>query len=463
MEAVLFKRIYLWAVLLLALIGIVGAIYASHVVKAEEGARARFQRGSHGQLGELAHSVASLPGTISSVLFAEAEPRGADHSDRLDDRPAGWTRYGTGVPIPGYLLLSRIDGDADRSVIELVDMADFSVKHRWAPAPDLLMEGVPQISKIVPYTQWSNRRYRALHPLLLDDGRIVFTGQFSPLFMLSACGELIWRQDTVTFHHSVNIDADGNFWAPSLIEPSDVTALETFRDDAITRISPTGEITLQRSMAELLIANGRSDLIYQNFNDDPLHMNDIEPVDEDGPYWKKGDVFISMRHVSLAVLYRPSTDEILWIRQGPWLAQHDIDIIDDHTIALFNNNYGSRGNGGRVFGNTDVLFYDFATDQVTSPYGAAMGADMGDHFVSAGSNGLMDFTPSGHMIVEEDTAGRLLIYGPDKTLAAEYINRADSGVTYRMAWSRYVPKPQGDSALAALEACGGQVSALIDG
>lgn len=105
--------------------------------------------------------------------------------------------------------------------------------------------------------------------------------------------------------------------APSLIEPSPVTKLETFRDDAITRLVPDGRIVMQRSMAEVLIRDGYSYLIYQNFNDEPLHMNDIEPVRVDGPCWKRGDVLVSMRHVSLALLCRPSTDQIVWIRQGP--------------------------------------------------------------------------------------------------------------------------------------------------
>lgn len=274
---------------------------------------------------------------------------------------------------------------------------------------------------------------------------------------------MVWRQDSVTFHHSVNVDAEGGFWGPTFIEPSDLTTLETFRDDALTRVDAEGRITMQQSMAEILIRHGYSYVIYRYFSDDPLHTNDIQPVFEDGPYWKKGDLFVSMRQPSIALLYRPSTDEIVWFKQGPWLAQHDIDIIDDHTIALFNNNYGDRGRGGEVFGNTDVMFYDFATDKVTRPYEKAMGDDLGGFPVLAVSNGLMDFAPSGHMIAEEDTAGRILIYAPDRTLWAEYINRSAEGVPFRMSWSRYVPAATAEAAMAAITACGGRKSPLIGG
>ena len=73
------------------------------------------------------------------------------------------------------------------------------------------------------------------------------------------------------------------------------------------------------------------------YNHDPIHLNDIEPVLADGPYWKKGDLFLSLRNVSAVMLYRPSTDEIVWIKRGPWIAQHDVDILDDHRIGIYDN------------------------------------------------------------------------------------------------------------------------------
>ena len=462
MEKFLFWRLPVWVVVLLALGGAGLAIYGAEVAIREATARAAYHP-TNSRLRAGALAVATFPATLREVLSPEAEPRGADEGHRLSERPAGWTKYGTGAPPPGYLLLSRIDGDADKSVVELVDLRDFSVLNRWEPVPELLMEGIARTSKIVPYNQWANRRYRALHPLLMADGSLVFGGQFAPLIRLSACGDMIWRQDGATFHHSVNADPDGGFWGPTFIEPSQVSTLDTFRDDALTHVDADGKLILQRSMAEILIRHGYSYVVYQHFSDDPLHMNDIQPVLADGPYWKRGDLFVSMRHPSIAMLYRPSTDEILWFKQGPWLAQHDIDIIDDHTIAIFNNNYGDRGRGGEVFGNSDVMFYDFATDQVTQPYHDAMGADLGKFPVVAVTNGLMDFAPSGHMFVEEDTAGRLLVFAPDRTLWAEYINRSASGTPFRMSWSRYVPAETAEAALAAIADCGGRKSALIGG
>ena len=74
------------------------------------------------------------------------------------------------------------------------------------------------------------------------------------------------------------------------------------------------------------------------YGDDPIHLNDIEPVNFDSNHWLKGDIFLSIRSLSLIILYRPSTNKVIWYKQGPWRFQHDIDIIDEGTIAIFDNN-----------------------------------------------------------------------------------------------------------------------------
>ncbi|MCB2127892.1 MAG: hypothetical protein KDE03_02140 [Rhodobacteraceae bacterium] len=456
MERFLFSKVSTWLVLLLAMLGIAGAVYFGTIVMNETRARTSPEFGAkYSWVGDAAYSVADFPNFLRDTLKPDGEPRAADLSARLADLPGGWTRHGDTSGISGYLLLSRIDRDVDLSVAELVDLSTLEVVHRWEPDAEALLADAPRTSKLISFTEWTNHRFRVMHPILMPDGRFLFHGQFSPLIALSACGEMQWRQDGAILHHSLNVDADGNFWAPALLEPTKIAKVEGFRDDALTQISPEGEILFQKSLAQILIENGRTDLIWQNIIADPMHTNDIQPVLADGPYWKKGDLFVSARHRSLALLYRPSTDKIVWLKQGPWLTQHDIDMLDDHRIAIFNNNVINKGNGGFIPDNSDVRIYDFRTGEVSNPYADAMGKDLGENRVIADTNGLMEFTESGHMIVEEDTSGRMLIYAPDRSLVAEYVNKARTGRIYRMAWSRYMTREDGDSALAAVRACPG--------
>src|SRR5690606_7627779 len=111
-----------------------------------------------------------------------------------------------------------------------------------------------------------------------------------------------------------------------------------FVEDGIAKLSPSGKILLTRSLPRILKDNGLAHLFEgYPYNDDPFHLNDIEPVPGSGPNWARGDVFLSIRNLSLVALYRPSTGRILWWRQGPWLSQHDVTILDDHRIGIIDN------------------------------------------------------------------------------------------------------------------------------
>ena len=71
---------------------------------------------------------------------------------------------------------------------------------------------------------------------------------------------------------------------------------------------------------------------------DPIHVNDIEPVLHDGPYFKRGDLFISARNGSWIMHYRPATGKVIRMLEGPFYSQHDVDIESDSTLTVFNNN-----------------------------------------------------------------------------------------------------------------------------
>jgi hypothetical protein len=190
-----------------------------------------------------------------------------------------------------------------------------------------------------------------------------------------------------------------------------------------------------------------------DYQKDPVHLNDIQPVLKDGPYWKAGDLFLSFRHMSMIMLYRPATDEIVWTHQGPWLAQHDVDILDDSRIAVFNNNAYERGTLARVHGTNEITVYDFATGETSQPWDAALTkADVKTLF-----EGLFTVLPDGTAMVEEENSGRLLFLGRDGTVRGEFINTGADGIAYRMGWTRYMTVAEGEAALAKLSAatCGG--------
>jgi outer membrane protein assembly factor BamB len=273
------------------------------------------------------------------------------------------------------------------------------------------------------------------HPYAFDDGSLVFHGMDSPLVKIDACARPVWTVDG-EFHHSIERDAGGDFWTVETIRPPSIPFVDRdFDDDAIAKVSADGKVLFRKSAAQILIDSNLQHVVYSHdeYDRDPIHLNDVQPVPADGPYWKAGDLFLSFRNPSMVALYRPSTNVILWSKQGPWLMQHDIDIINDHEIAVFNNNTVAAPSGGRTIGSNNIVIYDFATDKTREPF--AVGFKK--LHIHTETNGLFRFLPDGSVMVEEHDYGRLLAMDADGDVRWSFANRATKdGRVYHLGWSR---------------------------
>jgi len=175
-----------------------------------------------------------------------------------------------------------------------------------------------------------------------------------------------------------------------------------------------------------------------NFLTDPIHLNDIQPVLTDGPNWKQGDLFLSLRHQSMVILYRPSTNKIIWKGVGETAAQHDVDILDDHRISLFNNNARAFFDGDKVDGNNEVIIYDFKTDL----YSKYFDESLKQYDVRTITEGRSHILDNGDLFIEEQNYGRLLYFNKDTSVQWQYVNRADDENVYYVSWSRILYKPE---------------------
>lgn len=134
----------------------------------------------------------------------------------------------------------------------------------------------------------------------------------------------------------------------------------------------------------------------------------------------------------MVLLYRPSSNKIIWKGVGPFFHQHDVDIIDDHRISIFNNNSKDFINGDVVDGHNEVLIYNFKTDEY-KPYlkKSFVGND-----IRTITEGLHQILPNGDLFVEETNYGRTLYFNEDGSLRWFHVNRAGDGNVYRTNWSR---------------------------
>jgi hypothetical protein len=353
-----------------------------------------------------------------------------------------------------YLLLSKYDGVKERAFVELIDLRSFEVRKLWSPDINkingLVDTSKPEFDSYYLERDFNVTRYLMVHPFLTEDGGLIFQGMNSPLVKIDKNSQLVWQNQEDAFHHSIEQDHEGNIWVSSQVYPYQVdkkyvgSEYGNFIDDAITKVSADGKILFQKSVNDILIENNLKSLLFELktgniFDIDPLHLNDIQPVLTDGPHWERGDVFLSLRHQSIIILYRPSTNKIIWKGGQEYIsAQHDVDILDDHRISIFNNNEKRFFDGEKVDGNNEVVIYDFKTDS----YSKYLNESLKKYDVRTLSDGRSQILDSGDLFIEEQNYGRLLYFNKDKSVQWQYVNRADDGKVYLLKWSRILYKPE---------------------
>lgn len=302
--------------------------------------------------------------------------------------------------------------------------------------------------------------HRVMHPLLLANDRIAFaTNGYDGIYCLNAEGEQLWHQSQVGHHHSMNKGLGETMWicAYDLSEsshPSNGVEYEMggmkypFLDNFIAQLdTETGAVLFKRSMAELLLDNGLEHLIIKSVVvDDPIHLNDVQPVLETSDHMEAGDVFLSFRTSSVILHYRPSNDSIVRVIEGPFASQHDVDVINGETIAFFNNNAPTKRfkeDGGRskelhVLNypkySSHIMYYNLASQTFSAPYKEAYA----QHDVYSFTEGLFEVLPNGDVLIEEQNPSLLWVFRKDSLLYKGVLPSHHDGHHHLLNWTRVV-------------------------
>ena len=399
----------------------------------------------HPNLQKFALTLAQIPNTAEDIINNILKGKNLDpnkpgilikHKDKI--------RFKQFIPNKrnALLVLPRYDHSLNRSVIDLVDLNNFEIIHTYSHDINAMHDQITnrdEFEKVFKDDVPIRFEYR--HPLLLEDGSIVSDSDYSVEFKIGFCSNLIWINDDEKFHHSKMLDHNGDIWVAGQMYPQSRYVLEykayDFWDDSIIKIDLNGNILFNKSVTELMIENNliRDGNIFENGEDfrfDPIHLNDIEPALEDSKYWKKGDVFLSLRHQSSIIHYRPSDNKVINYIEGPFSQQHDVDIISDKEISIFNNNAKEFIDGNAVDGNSEVLIYDFRKNE----YSSYLSESLIKNDIQTPNQGRSEILPNGDLFIEETYYSRTLYFNADGSIRWTHINRSDDGKVYPIGWSR---------------------------
>ena len=437
LERLAYRSVPLWTVLLLSALGLLAAwAFGALALNGEREGRMPLNR--------VARDFAGLPSSVWGVLTNSSfepflSPAGGEPLS------GGFWRNTEGSFVdPGYLLTTVYDPQRSVPFVRLIRLSDGTTIREYRPELEPLARVAAE--EATPATASPGAIFRPGHPDLMDDGGLLFIGTYL-LVRSDVCSRPLWTRPG--HHHSIERNDRGEIWTPAVLPVQGRDDVGPgYLNDGLTLTAPDGTRRYERDLTRIFLENGLEGLLLgRPYNDDPFHLNDVQPVETDGPHWKRGDVFLSLRHLSMVILFRPSTGKAIWWKIGPWLGQHDVNILDDHRIAIFDNRTAYGEGGAAVVGTSRQLVYDFSNGSVTSPWEAGFRR----WNLAVTSNGRGTPFPNGDLFVEDTERGQALRMSANGDLRWRFVNADDQKRRYWMFWSRYLDPVQYRVAIRAAE------------
>ena len=420
------KKIFTYPVFVVLFISFIGTIGFGSLLRHHYLGGERFQ-----SLQKIAVIIAEVPKNIKLIIelrsFNLSVPPPLDkHKDKK--------RFEQFIPNQrnALLVLPRFDKSISRSVVDIIDLNNFKIIHTYKHD---INEMLNQITNIEEFSRVkiddAPIRFEYRHPLILDDGSLISDSDYSVEFKIDFCSTLQWINEEEQFHHSKMLDHEDNIWVGGIFNPYPkyIKKYINISDDSLIKLNTDGEILFNKSVIGLLIDNQIFlDDLQNSKNIDPIHLNDIEPVLNNSNYWKKGDLFLSIRSQNSIVHYRPRTNKVINYITGPFKLQHDVDVISDKEISIFNNNGFNPNN------YSEVIIYNFETKSFTKLFNDQLKKN---NFKTI-SQGLSHIFNDGSLMVEEQNHGRIILFNNKGEKEWEFINKDKNGDIGFISWSRVI-------------------------
>jgi hypothetical protein len=431
LEKLMFKKISIWiwlisifAILIISL-GLIWSLY--YIFSAD------YPHGFKGKLGQNVKKIAKF--TDDGFRLIDSFTTAINPSKINFDKFEKYKIYDNEFIDNGYILLSTIDIHSN-PVTLLYDLNLKKNIYSWTWPVDEILKNTTVQKKITKCC------FRANHPLILEDGSLISNSSQGPLVKINKYSKIDWILDKHT-HHSIYLDSDKNIIVPSVLNSKpDRTILPT-REDSYIKVTLSGKILEENSIREILEKNKYFGLLYGvgNYEEDLIHLNDAEPILKNDQFVKKNDLMLSSRNLSSVFLYRPSTEKIIWLKNGPWLKQHDIDyngngkfsIYDNGVIDSYTNIIEENTPEFRLKNNQNsIKEFDMKNNQITELFLLTK-----DNEIFTSGEGVHRILENGDVFVEETEKGIIHRISKNGKIRWSIVNRLDEKYIGSLHWSRY--------------------------
>ena len=307
----------------------------------------------------------------------------------------------------------------------LIDM-DGDVVHEWSLPYSEVWDESAEVTTPRP-DAWSYFRFATLLP----NGDVITTYECSGttpygcgLVKLDKDSNVVWKYLRRT-HHDVARAPDGRVltlthWIegdPIDLAPDDSSP--PYLIDGVAVLSPDGEELQHIDLVEAFRDTSFASILKEapvTGQGDFMHANAVEYIATSRPEWpaefKPNSVLISLREVSLLAVLDLDSEKITWATRGPWVRQHDPDLLDNGHLLLFDN-LGHLGPGGR----SRILEIDPQTLGIAWSFSASP-----EEPFDSEVRGEQERLSNGNTLITDSEAGRLLEVTTDGEVAWEFLN-----------------------------------------
>ena len=246
---------------------------------------------------------------------------------------------------------------------------------------------------------------------------------------LNARSEVVWKY-LAHAHHDFEVDAAGNVHV--LTQQISETDLKGFAhlpkpriDDYLVTLSQDGQEIASTPLMDIFARSHVARRLYfasqESFNNgDYLHANSLDVLQRPVPGIpgsRAGQVLVSFREVSTVALVDEERQEIVWAQSGPWVRQHDAQVLPSGNVMLFDN----EGNSGK-YGASRVLEFDPASARIVWSYAGREGEPLESLARSSETR-----LANGNTLIVESMAGRVIEVAPNGDIVWEFINPVRGG------------------------------------
>lgn len=359
---------------------------------------------------------------------------------KIKSTQGGVTRNNPNKSFGGYTLFTAFDGS--KCAHFLMGMDGEIVQEWYIPASRIL----PQKSESIyeagdEWTCWQGKHLYANGELVTNMTGGGFPHEIGTI-RLDRNSNVIWSLLGQT-HHDVHLGSDGLLYIPSIryhgrdeggpfrihLPGGDTYYWGTpVEENRVLVVSPAGDVLEDRSVLEAFSGSEYRGLFSINFkknlslpqSDDPTHLNNVELIKED---WARhyagiepGDIMVSLRNVSTLAIIDKKTNLVKWTLNGPFIRQHDPDLLPNGNILLFDN-WGAPEEVGR----SRVIEIDPRNQQIVWQYAGTV-----DKPLFSLIRGSQQLLPNGNVLITEPEGGRILEVTRDKEVVWEYINKLET-------------------------------------